>query len=53
MSEKRVEYLLKCFRETGNVKYLHRAKKMLRAEKKEKGEYGSRTAGRWQVPCET
>ena len=46
--DKKVAYLLKCFRETGNVKFLKRAKKM----HKEADDAGN-TERRFQLHCQT
>lgn len=46
--DKKVAYLLKCFRETGNVKFLKRAKKMHKET-----DDASNTERRFQLHCQT
>lgn len=49
MKDYKVAYLLKCFRETGNPKFLRRAKKM--SKEKEKAD-ASNTERRFQLHCQ-
>lgn len=51
MTDRKVAYLLKCFRETGNPKFLKRAKKLSKEKERESESYGNNTARQWPVPC--
>ena len=51
LTDRKVAYLLKCFRETGNPKFLRRAKKLSKEKERESESYGNNTARQWPVPC--